>query len=338
MSTGTFTFPKDLEHKPICVIGNFNIDLIIRNVPHLPVWGQEVMGTDHVQVSSGQTGYLAFALRCLGVPTSVIGNIGQDIYGEQILRDLERYQLDAHGVEITPGAPTGITVAIVRPDGERAFVSNLGSLLAFNEQMALRHWDQTEEAGIVCLVGLFMIPNLDYAAATRLLGRARQAGKLTMLDSGWDPDNWSEKTRRGFSHLLRETSIFLPNLDEALALTGKDTPDAAAVALQELGPSIVVVKCGPQGSHLRVGELSMTLPARDVSVFDAVGAGDVFNSGFLYALRGGLPWQACLAVGNSSASLYISRAENRFPSLDEVLSTARSAYPGILIQGPVNQP
>ena len=337
MSTGPFTFPQDLEQKPICVIGNFNIDLIIRNVPHLPVWGQEVMGTDHVQVSSGQTGYLAFALRCLGLPTTVIGNIGQDIYAEQILRDLEHYQLDVRGVEITPGAPTGITVAIVRPDGERAFVSNLGSLLAFDEEMALRHWDQAKDAGIFCLVGLFMIPNLNFAAATRLLSRARREGKLTMLDTGWDPNNWPDTTRRGFNDMLSETSIFLPNIDEACALTGKGTPEEAAVALQALGPPMVVVKCGSQGSHLRVGELSLTLPAREVSVFDAVGAGDVFNSGFLYALRRRLPWDACLAMGNSSASLYISRAENRFPSLGEVLSTARSSYPGISIQGPVHQ-
>jgi sugar/nucleoside kinase (ribokinase family) len=268
----------------------------------------------------------------------VIGNIGQDIYGEQILRDLERYQLDARGVEVTPAAPTGITVAIVRPDGERAFVSNLGSLLAFNEEMAMRHWDQAEDAGIICLVGLFMTPNLTYAAATRLLGRARQEGKLTMLDSGWDPDNWPDKTRRGFSEMLAETSIFLPNFDEARALTGKETPGEAAIALQALGPPVVVVKCGSQGSHLRVGELSLSLPAREVSVFDAVGAGDVFNSGFLYALRSGMPWETCLALGNSSASLYISRAENRFPSLDEVLRTARSTYPGVSMQGPVNQP
>jgi len=163
------------------------------------------------------------------------------------------------------------------------------------------------------------------------MSRARQEVKLTVLDTGWGPDNWPEITRRRFVDLLRETSIFLPNFDEARALTGQETPESAAAALQALGPPVVVIKCGAQGSHLRAGEFSLTLPARKVSVFDAVGAGDVFNSGFLYALRLGLPWDACLALGNSSASLYISRAENRFPKLDEVLSTARSAYPDVAL-------
>lgn len=335
MSSSVQSFHPTLTQKSICVIGNFNIDLIIRNVPRLPAWGQEVMGAEHIQASSGQAGYLAFALHRLGVPTTVIGNVGQDVYGEQILRDLERYELDTGGIEITTEAPTGITVAIVRPDGERAFVSNLGSLLAFDEQMALRHWDQTERAGIICLVGLFMFPNLGFASATRLLAKARREGKVTMLDSGWDPAQWPEATRAGFRQLLAETDIFLPNFDEAHALTGKETPEAAAIALQALGPPVVAVKCGAQGSHLLAGEFSISLPAHEVNVFDAVGAGDVFNSGFLYAIRSGLSWEICLAVGNACASLYISRSRDRFPSLSEALHTAQSAYPHLQI--PTNQ-
>ena len=54
--------------RAICVIGNLNIDLIVRNVPDLPAWGQEVAGTDNVAASSGQAGYLAMALARLGVP------------------------------------------------------------------------------------------------------------------------------------------------------------------------------------------------------------------------------------------------------------------------------
>ena len=98
----------------ICVIGNLNIDLIIRQVPHLPAWGQEVLGTSHMQVSSGQAGYLSFALSRLGIPPSLIGNVGEDMLGKQILADLDAYGVDLRGVWVTPGGQTGITVAIVR--------------------------------------------------------------------------------------------------------------------------------------------------------------------------------------------------------------------------------
>ena len=133
----------------ICVIGNLNIDLIIRNVPGMPAWGQEVMGDDHFQTSSGQAGYLAFALSRLGIPTSVVGNVGDDLYGKQILGDLKAFGINSQGVQVMTGKGTGITVAIVRADGERAFVSDLACLHNFSEEMVEQNWEQLKNASVV---------------------------------------------------------------------------------------------------------------------------------------------------------------------------------------------
>ena len=237
----------------ICIIGNLNIDLIIRNVPKMPAWGQEVMGASRDQFSSGQAGYLAFALRRLGVPTSVIGNVGEDIYGQQILSDLSARGVNIQGVSVMPGGKTGITVAIVRADGERAFVTDLGCLPDFSEAMVEPHWDLVEDAAIVCMVGLFCTPGLSFEAAARLLGRARQAGKITMLDTGWDPGNWGPETQAGMRGLLAQVALFMPNQDEAQAITGQETVDGMAQALQDLGVDTVVIKSGEQGSYVRRG-------------------------------------------------------------------------------------
>src|SRR5581483_10101150 len=78
----------------VCVVGNLNIDLIIRGVAALPVWGQEVAGTSHVAASAGQAGYMAMALGRLGAPTSIVANVGDDLFGRQIVDDLA-----ARGVE-----------------------------------------------------------------------------------------------------------------------------------------------------------------------------------------------------------------------------------------------
>ena len=312
----------------ICVIGNLNIDLIIRNVPGMPAWGQEVMGDDHFQTSSGQAGYLAFALSRLGIPTSLVGNVGDDLYGKQIMDDLSAFGINAQGVQVMTGKGTGITVAIVRADGERAFVSDLACLHNFTEGLVEQNWEQLKNASVVCLVGLFCIPGLSFQAATRQLGKARKAGKTTMLDTGWDPQNWSEETLSGMRELLKEVTLFLPNWDEARAITGQKTVEDAALALQALGPDTVVIKCGEQGSYVRSGNQSCRLPPRPVQVRDAVGAGDVFNAGFLLGLRHAWPMEACLAVGNTAASLYISRKENRFPRLDEVFAAGRD-YPAL---------
>jgi sugar/nucleoside kinase (ribokinase family) len=315
------------DDKPVCVIGNLNIDLIIRNVPYLPAWGQEVMGSSRIQVSSGQAGYLAFALSRLGVPTSLIGNVGKDLYGQQIIADLHAYGVNTSGVALA--GQTGITVAIVRADGERAFVSDLACLQDFSETMILQHWGLVKAAAIVCLVGLFCLPNLSLQAATRVLEKARRAGKITMLDTGWDPHNWSADTLAGMRTLLKQVSLFMPNLNEAHAITGQETAVEAAAALQELGPDLVVIKCGPQGSYARHGSQTYQVPARTVRVYDAVGAGDVFNAGFLFGFRHGWSLEDCMVFGNSTASLYISKELDRFPKLDEATSVARD-YPAKL--------
>ena len=311
---------------PICIVGNLNVDLIIRNVSEMPKWGQEVIGDEHVLVSSGQAGYLASAMRGLEISTRLIGNVGDDVFGSQILKDLQACGVDIQGVEISQGYPTGIAVAIVRKDGERAFVTNLGSMTAFSLETANRNWQMTNGAELFCLVGIFMVSNLGLGGCRSLLRRARSEGKFTMLDTGWDPMNWPDPTRAGVGELMHDVTIFLPNLDEARAITQKETLEEAAQDLLQLGNQLVVIKCGAEGSFASDGEHAYHVPAIPVKVFDAVGAGDNFDAGFIWGLRKGWPLKACLALGNATSALYISRRIDRFPRLAEVLETARAVY------------
>ncbi len=313
---------------PICVIGNLNTDLIIRGVPAPPAWGTEVEGTDHVFVTSGQAGYLALALSHLGVEVHVIGIVGDDDPGHKIIADLRQAGIDVSAVKLDRSGATGITVAIVRPDGERAFVSNAAVLREFNEQLILQHW-QEAAAPVVCLVGLNNLPSLTLDATRRLLVRARAEGSLTVLDYGWDTDQWPPETVRALRALLSEVDVFLPNLDEARALTGLASADAAAKALIEDGAGLVVIKRGADGSYARSGDQAFSATAFPASVCDAVGAGDAFNAGFL---RGYLPTgdvAAGLRLGGAVAAAYISRSTHRFPSIEEAeaLTQPEAAHP-----------
>ncbi len=65
----------------VCVIGNLNVDLILRGLPDLPAWGTEVVASSRVSVSSGQAGYLAMALGGLGVRVGLVANVGRDVTG-----------------------------------------------------------------------------------------------------------------------------------------------------------------------------------------------------------------------------------------------------------------
>lgn len=319
--------PKTLRFGSVCVAGNLNIDLIIRQVPHLPQWGQEVIGSSHIAVSSGQGGYLALGLARLGTPTGVIGSLGRDAFGQQILDDLQAFGAETRHIEIQADYKTGITVGIVRADGERAFVSDLGASHAYSGELVDRHWQAVQSAGMVCLVGINCLPNLTLAEIARLMQNARSAGVLTMLDTGWLTDNWQPSTLAGLRNALRHTSLVMPNLDEARVISGEHSTEAAARALHAFGAELVVIKLGAQGSLALCDGTFYTAPAYSVPVFDTVGAGDEFDAGFITTLRQGWDMPACLAFGNAAAACYVSRQVDRYPTFDEVLAAQKTFQP-----------
>jgi sugar/nucleoside kinase (ribokinase family) len=304
----------------VCLVGNLCIDLIVRGVPRMPAWGQEVAGNDYCVVSSGQTTYTAFALRGLGDEVSVIGAVGDDPWGRQIRADLEARGVGTAGLETATGGRTALSVAAVRPDGERAFVSDFACLNDVDAGVIERGWDLVAGSRIVCLLGVFSWPGLLLRRSAALFARARRAGIETMLDTGWDPQGWQPATLAALRELLAHTTIFMPNSDEAAAITGKQDPAEALRELAGTGPEVVVVKMGSSGSVAAQHGGMVRQPAFPAAVVDAVGAGDVFNAGFLHARLLGRGLGECLAFGSGAASVYIGRRENRFPSAGEVRS------------------
>jgi sugar/nucleoside kinase (ribokinase family) len=307
-----------MELKRIGVIGNLNIDLVIRQVIRLPIWGTEVIGKNSDLYSSGQAGYTSFALSALGLPVSIIANVGADFYGEMIINSLKVAGINTSGVSIVRGKKTGITIAIVRPDGERAFVSDYGCLDDFSCTLIENNWHILKNTDYICIFGLSTLRNINYDELNNILIKFKNMGKITVLDTGWDPNGWSDATKKGFEKMLRNISIFIPNIDEAEALIGSKDPYTSAHMLHELGVETVIIKLGKEGSFGSNGKDIFKVPAIPTNVIDSVGAGDVFNAGFIYGYRKKFSIDICMAFGNAVASNYISKSENRYPSISDV--------------------
>lgn len=305
------------------ILGNLTVDLVIRGVGSLPSWGTEVAAEEHETLHGGQAYLLARALARLDIPVGVVTVVGDDDWGRDIVGSLDR-----NGVRVTmtrraTGMRTSISVAIVRADGERAFVSDFGALRSLDDAWLERStWPYA--SGVFCLVGLFNLPSVSVAAAARLLGRARAQGMTTMLDTGWDPAGWSPQTVRELRSALQHVDLFLPNDAEATALSGSVSPDVAARAFREDGAGIVVIKRGPHGAYARGPGAEVAVPAIPVDVVDTVGAGDVFDAGFLYAHLDRRPLPDALRIATATAAAYVSRSADRFPVRAEVEALAGS--------------
>lgn len=308
----------------IGIIGNLNIDLTIRNLSTLPKWGHEVIGENYNHVTAGQAANTALALARLGQSAKIIGNVGDDHYGQEILKTLRKAGVLTSEIEITSGAKTGLSIAIVRRDGERAFISDPACLKLFTQDMVKHHIDSLFDCDLVCMVGNFFIPGLLLNEIKEIFHILKEQGKTLLLDTGWDTGNWKKETISELKEVLQLTDIFIPNRDEISAITRLRDPEKAAETLHRGGTKIVVVKLGSEGSFVLSKEERGYVPALKVQAQDTVGAGDVFNAGFIHGFLQGWPLIACLQFGNSLSSIYITRLKNRFPDLQEVNNTASS--------------
>lgn len=301
----------------IAVVGNVNLDVLLSPVADLPPPGVErLVATGEVRCG-GAAANTALALAALGLPPKIAGCVGGDGVGRLLLEELARARVPAE-IRVVPGMSTGVSVALESPGRDRSFLTSLGSLAVFDRSMI---GPDVLAAGLVLLCGYFLLPSLRGEAAAELLARVRGSGGTTLLDCGWDPDGWTDRSRTEILGLLPLVDVFLPNEDEATELVGAADPLEAARVLQAASGGRVVVKLGRAGC-LAVGPSDEThrIPAPEVRVVDTTGAGDAFNAGLLFALARDDAWPEALRFASRVASTVISRpSADRYPRLDEVV-------------------
>ena len=301
----------------ISIIGNVNVDVLISPASVMPPPGVE-WPVDSIEVrAGGAAANAALTLAALGSPPLVTGCVGDDPLGRFLLDELARAGIEG-GVAVVSGAHTGISVGFEAPGRDRSFFTSLGSLASFNLSLVP---EAALERRFVLLCGYNLLPRMRGEAARELLHRARDNGATTLFDAGWNLEDWPERARREITGLLPLVDVFLPNGDEATALTGEQDPFASARALQGISGGWVIVKRGADGCVAAgPGGAELAALAPSVEVTDTTGAGDAFNAGLFHALALDLGWQEALAFATRVASTVVSRpSADRHPTLDELV-------------------
>lgn len=294
--------------KPLAVIGNVNVDLIMGPAAPWPQPGTEII-VDHNELRvGGAAGNTALAWMALDTPFTIAANIGDDQFGRWL-----QGEFGARGAA-WPARPEGttISVGITHPDGERTFFTTKGHLPHFSlaDTQALLG-ASTLDGGYALLCGSFLTDALtrDYDP---LFDWLDTQGASAALDTGWPLDGWTEANCAATRAWLGRCRLALMNEIETTTLTGVADPIGAARALKAIMPegAIVVVKRGPEGAIALDADGALhKAAAPKVNVIDTIGAGDVFNAGFLDALAREKSLTACLEAGVTIAS----RAVSTFP-------------------------
>jgi len=291
--------------RPLAVIGNVNVDLIVGPVAPWPKAGTEtVVDHDELRVG-GQAGNSALAWEALGVDFAIAANVGDDQFG--------RWLREAFGsrAETWPVRPEGTTLSVgmTHPDGERTFFTTRGHLPRFGLADVLSVLDgRALSGGYALLCGSFLTDDLtrDYDA---FFDWADSHDIAVALDTGWPIEGWTEANCAATRAWLSRCALALFNEVETVTLAGTPSPEDAA---REIRSSMrqgatFVVKRGPRGA-IAIGPDGALVEATapDVRVVDTIGAGDVFNAAFLAALAQEQPLSACLSAATHVASRAIS--------------------------------
>ncbi|MBX4888055.1 PfkB family carbohydrate kinase [Rhizobium bangladeshense] len=291
--------------RPLAVIGNVNVDLILGPAAPWPKAGTEII-VDHDELRvGGSAGNSALTWQALGIEFEIAANIGSDQFGRWLAEAFGRRS------EKWPVRPeqTTLSVGITHPDGERTFFTTRGHLPRFSLADVFAVVDGAWiRGGYALLCGGFLTDDLtrQYDA---FFDWAESHDITVALDTGWPLDGWTEQNCAATRAWLSRSGIALLNEVESTTLAGVADPIEAARHISSHMPNgaIVVVKRGPDGA-IAIGPdgqlVSVAAPV--VAVVDTIGAGDVFNAAFLAALAKDEPLLSCLRAGTEVASRAIS--------------------------------
>lgn len=282
------------------VFGSINMDLVAR-VPRLPAPGETLIGHNFSTVSGGKGANQAVAVARLGIPTSMVGRVGGDDFGEDLLTSLQANGVQTDGVLVEQSARSGVAMIAVDDRGENHIIVIPEANGRINEEDVERLARYLP--GSAALLLQFEIPLLAVQAAAQA---AQEAGVRVVLDPA--PARTDLPT-----DLYPLVDIITPNAVEAEQLVGFpiNNPESAAQAanvLRQRGVNTVVIKLGAQGVFCTTADESFFIPAFSVQAVDTVAAGDAFNGGLAAALAEGLPLRQSIVWGAAAGALAATKA------------------------------
>lgn len=284
----------------VVVFGSINMDLVART-PRLPAPGETLMGHTFATIPGGKGANQAVAAARLGVLTSLVGRVGTDDFGQELLAGLAASGVRCDRVLIDATAHSGVAMITVDDASENQIIVIPGA----NGQVDATDVDRL--GGLLPEVKVLLLQlEVPLPAVVAAAKMAKQAGITVILDPA--PARSDLPTE-----LYEWIDILTPNQVEAEQLTGHPVTDLetaaqAAHLIQQRGVKTVIVKLGRQGAlGLTQGE-RFTIPAFAVQAIDTVAAGDAFNGGLAAGLASGLALPQAAQQAAAVAALSVTKA------------------------------
>ena len=301
----------------ILSLGGINMDLVTF-ADRLPADGETVVGSRFVTYAGGKGANQAVAVARMGARSAMVGRIGDDMFGPQLIAMLDSAGVETRAVNVSEGSSSGIAVISVGEGGQNRIVQVLGA----NDTCGDVEFEAI--AGLLPEASAVLLQlEVSVDLSLRVADLAASQGVSVILDPG--------PVRPVPPEFYQHVSVITPNETEAEALVGHPVADldAARAAAEELlnrGVGAAVIKLGALGAYWSDGKDSGHVPAFPVTAVDTVAAGDAFNGAMAVALSEGGSLPEAVRWGCAAGALAVTRvgAQDSMPARDAVAELLNS--------------
>ncbi|CAG9295392.1 carbohydrate kinase family protein [Celerinatantimonas diazotrophica] len=308
------------QSNPLYIVGNVNIDLIMGPLDSWPQRGTEVLLPSNTWRVGGSAGNSALAAEALGIPYRLIANKSDDIFGDWLAGHFANSQSWP-----TTQQSTSVTVGITHNDHERTFLTGQGNVeqLSINDVLSQLP-EQSHGHEIVLLSGAFLTLNL-LSHYQQLIQTLKNRQFKIALDCGWPPQGW-QAVRPMVQKWLPWVDFLLLNELEVLELSAQKNIERGAQLLHSWLPQLahLVIKQGAQGASCYSNGQLYHCRTASVNVVDTVGAGDIFNTGYLASINESHSVDRALQWATTLASSAISTHPRHILSRSQLISDSKS--------------
>ena len=283
----------------VVVMGSINMDLVVR-VARLPRPGDTVLGDRLLTIPGGKGANQAVAAARLGAPVRMVGRVGSDAFGAQLVDGLRADGVDVSGVAIDTTEPTGAALIVVEQGGENTVTVAPGANSKVGREDLARLRSELREGDV--LVVQLEVPLEAVLGAIEAAHKLRARVVLNAAPS-------AQLVGRG-----------VPSAD-VIIVNERECEDLGGARKLRLAGDLVVT-LGERGSVLYSNGHETAVEPRRVEAIDATAAGDAFVGALAFALARGDSVLDAVRLGNAAGAVAATKlgAQPSLPTLGEVLA------------------
>lgn len=286
--------------KRITVIGSINMDLVTQT-DIVPKMGETVIGNRFFTIPGGKGANQAVAAAKMGADVKMVGLVGDDVFGQEYLQHLQKYEIDVSDVKPVTHEKTGVAT-IILAEGENSIIVVPGANDHLTPEVVAGYEDVIAASDLVLLQLEIPMESVELAA-----GLAKKHKKKVILNPA------PFKPLSGT--LIENADYITPNEYEAELLL-------QSAANQDLIKKKLIITRGAEGVDFFDEGESIHQDSFKVEVVDTTGAGDTFNGALAVALLEDRPLSEACEIAAAAGALSVTKlgAQSGMPTRAEVES------------------